>query len=128
MPKGARVAVVLSLVVVVAWLGFRATRAFDQSRHAAEAAAVLAAPDVVTYQLPPAAPAPASADGQGREPAGQPSPQSRVGGAPGREGSPQPGGALGAVHSPGPVADRGGVCAPWPTTTAGRVSPEPHGW
>jgi len=53
MPKGARVAVVLSLVVVVAWLGFRATRAFDQSRHAAEAAAVLAAPDVVTYRLPP---------------------------------------------------------------------------
>jgi hypothetical protein len=68
MPKGARVAVALSLVVVVAWLGFRATRAFDQDRHAAEAAAVLSAPDVVTYQLSPAAPAPA--DGRGREPAG----------------------------------------------------------
>jgi hypothetical protein len=67
MPKGACVAVVLSLVVVVAWLGFRATRAFDQDRHAAEAA-VLSAPDVVTYQLSPAAPAPA--DGHGREPAG----------------------------------------------------------
>ena len=66
MPKGARVAVVLSLVVVVAWPGFRATRAFDQDRHAAEAAAVLSAPDVVTYQLSPAAPAPAD----GREPAG----------------------------------------------------------
>ncbi|MFL6184808.1 MAG: hypothetical protein ACJ745_08235, partial [Actinomycetes bacterium] len=91
-------AVVLSLVVVVAWLGFRATRAFDQSRHAAEAAAVLAAPDVVTYQLAPAAPA--SADGQGREPAGQPSPQPRVGGAPEREGRRPGDRGRGAIHNP----------------------------
>jgi hypothetical protein len=137
MPKGARVAVVLSLVVVVAWLGFRATRAFDQSRHAAEAAAVLAAPDVVTYQLPPAAPAPASADGQGREPAGQPSPQPRVGGAPEREGSPQPGGALGAVHSPGATGTAGAAGSPGatgpPGTTgspgaSGRLSYRPGTW
>jgi hypothetical protein len=86
MPKGARLAVVLTLVVAVAWLGFRAVRAFDQDRHAAQAAAVLAAPDVVTHRLPPV-------------PA-QPSPPPRDGGAPEREGSPQPGGALGAVHTP----------------------------
>ena len=43
---------VVLLVVAVAWLGFRAVGAFDQDRHAAEAAAVLAAPDVVSYQLP----------------------------------------------------------------------------
>ena len=48
-----RLVVVVLLVVAVAWLGFRAIRAFDQDRHAAEAAAVLAAPDVVTHQLPP---------------------------------------------------------------------------
>jgi hypothetical protein len=49
-----RLVVVVLLVVAVAWLGFRATRAFDQDRHAAEAAAVLSAPDKVAYQLPPA--------------------------------------------------------------------------
>ena len=51
MPR--RLVLVLVVVVAVAWLGFRAVRAFDQDRHAAEAAAVLAAPDNVTYQLPP---------------------------------------------------------------------------
>ena len=50
----ARRVLVVLLVVAVAWLGFRAVRAFDQDRHAAEAAAVLSAPDKVTYQLPPA--------------------------------------------------------------------------
>jgi hypothetical protein len=48
-----RLLVVVLLVVAVAWLGFRAVRAFDQDRHAAEAAAVLAAPDRVTHELPP---------------------------------------------------------------------------
>jgi hypothetical protein len=45
--------VVALLVVAVAWLGFRTVRAFDQDRHAAEAAAVLAAPDKVIRPLPP---------------------------------------------------------------------------
>jgi hypothetical protein len=48
-----RLVVILALVLAVAWLGFRAVRAVDQDRHAAEAAAVLAAPDKVTYELPP---------------------------------------------------------------------------
>jgi hypothetical protein len=48
-----RLVLVVVLVVAVAWLGFRAVQAFDQDRHAAAAAAVLAAPDRVTYQLPP---------------------------------------------------------------------------
>jgi hypothetical protein len=48
-----RLVLTLVLVVAVAWLGFRATQAFDQDRHAAQAAAVLAAPDRVTHQLPP---------------------------------------------------------------------------
>jgi len=47
--------VLLVVVVAVAWLGFRAVQAFDQDRHAAQAAAVLAAPDKVAYQLSPAA-------------------------------------------------------------------------
>jgi hypothetical protein len=51
--RGARLVVVLLLAVAVAWLGVRAVRAFDQDRHAAQAAAVLAAPDVVTRSLPP---------------------------------------------------------------------------
>jgi hypothetical protein len=96
MPKGARGAAVLALVVVLAWLGFRATRAFDQDRHVAQAAAVLAAPDVVTRRLPPVPAQPAPA-----QPApAQPAPPPRDGGAPEREGSPRPGGVLGAVHSP----------------------------
>jgi hypothetical protein len=48
-----RLVLVVVLVVAVAWLGFRATRAFDRDRHAAEAAAVLAAPDKVTHDLLP---------------------------------------------------------------------------
>jgi hypothetical protein len=58
-PTRARLAVAVLLVVAVAWLGFRAVRAFDQDRHAAQSAAVLAAPDVVTHRLPPV-PAPPS--------------------------------------------------------------------
>ena len=50
-----RLLLVVVLVVAVAWLGFRAVRAFDQDRHAAQAAAVVAAPDKVTHQLPPVA-------------------------------------------------------------------------
>jgi hypothetical protein len=86
-----RPVVAVLLVVAVAWLGFRAVRAFDQDRHAAEAAAVLAAPDRVTHQLPPV---PASVV------AAQPSPPPGDGGAPEREGSSQPGTGSGAVHSP----------------------------
>jgi len=82
-----RLVLALLVVVAVAWLGFRAVRAFDQDGHAAQAAAVLAAPDVVTHQLLPVA-------------AGQAAPPPRDGGAPEREGSPAPGGALGPVHSP----------------------------
>jgi hypothetical protein len=57
-----RLVLVLVVVVAVAWLGFRAVRAFDQDRHAAEAAAVLAAPDKVTYDLPPVPAAPSRPD------------------------------------------------------------------
>jgi hypothetical protein len=97
-----RLVVVVLLVVAVVWLGFRAARAFDQDRHAAEAAAVLSAPDKVTYRLPPAP--------------SQPSPPPRNGGAPEREGSPEPGGALGAVHSPGA------------TQASGRLAYRPGTW
>jgi hypothetical protein len=48
-----RLVVTVLLVVAVAWLGFRAVRAFDVDRHRAQAAAVLAASDKVTYELPP---------------------------------------------------------------------------
>ena len=84
----ARPVVAVLLVLALGWLGFRAVQAFDQDRHAAEAAAVLSAPDRVSYQLAPVAP-------------GQASPPPPDTGAPEREGSPQPGGAPGAVHSPG---------------------------
>ena len=47
----ARLAVLVLLAVALVWLGVRAVRAFDQDRHAAEAAAVLSAPDKVTYEL-----------------------------------------------------------------------------
>ena len=57
-----RLVVVVLLVVAVAWLGFRTVRAFDQDRHAAQAAAVLAAPDLVTHQLPPVPAAPSTPD------------------------------------------------------------------
>jgi hypothetical protein len=84
----ARPVVAVLLVLALGLLGFGAVQAFDQDRHAAEAAAVLSAPDRVSYQLAPVAP-------------GQASPPPPGTGAPEREGSPQPGGALGAVHSPG---------------------------
>jgi hypothetical protein len=48
-----RLILVVLLVVAVAWLGFRAVQAFDQDRHEAAAAAVLAAPDKVSYDLRP---------------------------------------------------------------------------
>jgi hypothetical protein len=102
MPKVPRLVVALFLVAAVAWLGFRAVRAFDTDRHTAQAAAVLAAPDTVTYDL-----APVLADGQGapnpRDPGapdGQGAPKPRDPGAPEREGSPAAGGVPGAVHSP----------------------------
>jgi hypothetical protein len=99
MPKGARLATVLVLVAAVAWLGFRATRAFDHDRHAADAAAVLAAPDAVSHLLPPVpngrgSPQPSVPNGRG-------SPQPSGAGAPEREGSPQPGGASAVVHNSG---------------------------
>jgi hypothetical protein len=49
----ARLVVVVLLAVAVAWLGLRAVQAFDQDRNAAEAAAVLSAPDKVSYPLAP---------------------------------------------------------------------------
>jgi hypothetical protein len=64
MPRGPRLVLIALLVVAVAWLGFRAVRAFDVDRHQAAAAAVLAAPDKATHQLPPVQPSPAPADGQ----------------------------------------------------------------
>jgi hypothetical protein len=51
--RGARLALVLLLALAAGWLGFRAVRAFDQDRHAAAAAAVVAAPDAVVHRLPP---------------------------------------------------------------------------
>jgi hypothetical protein len=57
-----RLVVILALAVAVAWLGFRAVRAFDQDRHAAEAAAVLAAPDKVTHELLPVPATPSRPD------------------------------------------------------------------
>jgi hypothetical protein len=57
-----RLVVVVVLVVAIAWLGFRATQAFDQNRHAAQAAAVLSAPDLVTHPLPPVPAAPSTPD------------------------------------------------------------------
>jgi hypothetical protein len=84
----ARPVVAVLLVLAIGWLGFRAVQAFDQDRHAADAAAVLAAPDRVSHQLPPVPP-------------GQASPPPADGRAPEREGSPEPGGVPGGVHSPG---------------------------
>ncbi|HYJ73052.1 MAG TPA: hypothetical protein VE265_11330 [Actinomycetota bacterium] len=86
-----RLLLIVVLVVAVAWLGFQAVRAFDQDRHAREAAAVLSAPDTVTHPL---AAAPAAPDGRT-------SPSNPDAGAPEREGNRQPGEALDAVHSPG---------------------------
>jgi hypothetical protein len=61
-PARARLAVAVLLVLAVAWLGFRTVRALDQDRHTAEAAAVLAAPDRVTHDLPPFPAAPSRPD------------------------------------------------------------------
>jgi hypothetical protein len=90
----ARLVVLVLVAVAVAWLGFRAVRAFDQDGHTADAAAVLSAPDKVSYRL---APVPAS----GAVPApGRAAPSPPGAGAPDREGGPQPEGALADVHSP----------------------------
>jgi hypothetical protein len=124
-PAGARLAVAVLLVVAAVWLGFRAVQAFDTDRHATDAAAVLAAPDAVTYQLPPvpALPSPAQPSPAQPSPAqpspAQPSPAAEDGGAPEREGSPQPGGALGAVHTPGEAGAPG---------ASGRFSYRPGTW
>jgi hypothetical protein len=68
MPKAARLPVVLlATVVAVTALGFRAARAFDHDGHVRQAAAVLAAPDKVTYQLPPVPPQVAPSPGVGGE-------------------------------------------------------------
>ena len=67
MPKGPRLAIVLLLVAAITWLGFRAVRAFDPDRHTAAAAAVLTAPDVLTYDL---APVPEHGQGSPKPPAG----------------------------------------------------------
>jgi hypothetical protein len=93
----ARLVLLALLAVALVWLGFRAVRAFDQDDNAAAAAAVLSAPDRVTYQLLPVP------DGQAAPPppGGQAAPPSPDGGAPEREGSPTPEGRDPAVHSPG---------------------------
>jgi hypothetical protein len=124
----ARLIVVVVLVVAVGWLGFRTVRAFDQERHAAEAAGVLAAPDIVTYRLPAApggqaSPPPQNAGAGDASPKAQAAPRPRDAGAPEREGSPQPGGALGDVHTPDPTA-----ATPDPTGAGGRFSYRPGTW
>jgi hypothetical protein len=119
-----RLVVAVLLVAAVTWLGFRAVRAFDVDRHKAEAAAVLSAPDKVSYQLPPAQ-VPAAA-GQASPPPGQDSPSPANGGAPEREGSPQPGNAGGVVHSP-PVPGTDGT-AGTTGTPSGRLSYRPGTW
>jgi hypothetical protein len=63
--RGARLALVLLLVLAVGWLGLRAVRAFDQQRHLAQAAAVVAAPDVVVHRIPPVPGRPQVADAGG---------------------------------------------------------------
>jgi hypothetical protein len=63
--RGARLALVLLLALAVGWLGFRTVRAFDQRRHLAEAAAVVAAPDVVVHRIPPVPGRPQVADAGG---------------------------------------------------------------
>jgi hypothetical protein len=102
----ARLVLLALLAVALVWLGFRAVRAFDQDDNAAAAAAVLSAPDKVTYQLlpvPGGQAAPPSSGGQASPPSpdGQASPPPPDGGAPEREGSPAPEGRDPAVHSPG---------------------------
>ena len=92
-----RLLLIVVLVVAAAWLGFRAVRAFDQDRHAREAAAVLSAPDTVTHPLAAAPDRRTSPQSQGDQ--GAPPPPDA--GAPEREGNRQPGGVLGGVHTPG---------------------------
>jgi hypothetical protein len=99
----ARPVVAVLLVLALGWLGFRAVQAFDQDRHAAEAAAVLAAPNRVSHQLPAVPP-------------GQASPPPPDTGAPEREGSPQPEGTRGTVHTPDATA------------AGGRLSYRPGTW
>jgi hypothetical protein len=114
-----RLAVAAVLVVAVAWLGFRTVRAFDTDRHAAEAVAVLAAPDVVTHQLSPVPAEPAPAQSGPAQPApaqpapAQPGSSPREDGAPEREGSPPADEGRGVVHSP---------------TVNGRLSYRPGTW
>jgi hypothetical protein len=120
-PARTRPVVAVLVIVAVAWLGFRATQAFDQGRHAAEAAAVLAAPDVVTHRLPPVPPGQPAPPPQDPVSPGQPASPSQDGGAPEREGSPQPGRASGAVHSPG--ATGAGT-----TGASGRLAYRPGTW
>jgi hypothetical protein len=93
-----RLVVIVLLVLALGLLSGRAVRAFDQDRHAAAAAAVLAAPDTVSYRL-----SPAPAEGGAPPPRGSPP---RDPGAPEREGSPEPGRVPAGVHSPN--ADAGG--------------------
>ena len=53
MPAGrARIGLVLLAAALAAWLGVRAASAFDVGRHRAEAAALLRAPDRLTFDLP----------------------------------------------------------------------------
>jgi hypothetical protein len=122
-PARTRLVVAVLLVAAVAWLGFRAVRAFDTDRHAAEAAAVLAAPDTVTYELPPVPAQVAGAGGATPQP-GRASPSPQDGGAPEREGSPQPGGADGAVHTP----QAGGAGAFDANVPGGRFAYRPDVW
>jgi hypothetical protein len=63
--RGARLALVLLVVLAVGWLGLRAVRAFDQQRHLAQAAAVVAAPDAVVHPIPPVPGRPQVADAGG---------------------------------------------------------------
>lgn len=52
--RSARLAAICVVVVaVVAFLGVRASAAFDQQRHLADARAVIEAPNVITRHLPP---------------------------------------------------------------------------
>jgi hypothetical protein len=57
-----RLVLFVVLALAVAWLGFRATQAFDQDRHAAQAAAVVSATDNVTYDLLPVPAFPSTPD------------------------------------------------------------------
>jgi hypothetical protein len=109
-PPTTRLLTVVLLVLAVAWLGFRAVRAFDSDRHIAEAAAVLAAPDTVTHQLPAAQP-------------GRAAPPPADAGSPEREGSQQPGTGSGAVHTPGAAGTPGA-----PGTPGGRLAYRPGTW